>query len=280
MRLRAIRNLAKLEMTRAMTTRVLDAAAGGKNNFSADRDLVRRYDQAASVTTTAARAVLQFLVRVVRHLAAEGVDQFVVVGSGVPSGLPPGGRLHDVAAGCHGGSGGVPARVVYVENDPMVLAGARATIEPGTDLVRVVEGDVREIDAILDDRVVRAFLDWDRPVAVLLLSVHSLADDEYVHYVIERVRRAASEGSYLSLLQTTFDGVPGELLPAVRDLLAMTLPGHAIRGRQEVAALLDGLVLVDPGLVWVPEWRPDDHGAACSGRPSSSGTYGAVARVP
>ncbi|MFI7111992.1 SAM-dependent methyltransferase [Nonomuraea sp. NPDC050227] len=269
--------MAKLEMTRAMTTRVLDAAAGGKNNFSADRDLVRRYDQAASVTTTAARAVLQFLVRVVRHLAAEGVDQFVVVGSGVPSGLPPGGRLHDVA---RGGSGGVPARVVYVENDPMVLAGARATIEPGTDLVRVVEGDVREIDAVLGDRVVRAFLDWDRPVAVLLLSTHSLADDEYVHYVIERVRLAASDGSYLSLLQTTFDGVPGELLPAVRDLLAMTLPGHAIRGRQEVAALLDGLVLVDPGLVWVPEWRPDDHGAACSGRPSSSGTYGAVARVP
>ncbi|MEU1384939.1 SAM-dependent methyltransferase [Nonomuraea sp. NPDC005730] len=264
-------------MTRAMTTRVLDAAAGGKNNFSADRDLVRRYDQAASVTTTAARAVLQFLVRVVRHLAAEGVDQFVIVGSGVPSGLPAGGRLHDVASG---GPGGVPARVVYVENDPMVLAGARATIEPGTDLVRVVEGDVREIDAFLDDRVVRAFLDWDRPVAVLLVSTHSLADDEYVHYVIKRVRRAASDGSYLSLLQTTFDGVPGELLPAVRDLLAMTLPGHAIRGRQEVAALLDGLVLVDPGLVWVPEWRPDDHGAACSGRPSSSGTYGAVARVP
>ncbi|MEU5862417.1 SAM-dependent methyltransferase [Nonomuraea sp. NPDC047529] len=269
--------MAKLEMTRATTTRVLDAAAGGKNNFSADRDLVRRYDQAASVTTTAARAVLQFLVRVVRHLAAEGVDQFIIVGSGVPSGLPAGRQLHDVAMG---GPGGAPARVVYVENDPMVLALARATIEPITDLVRVVEGDVREIDAILDDGVVRRFLDWDRPLAVLLLSTHSLADDAYVHYVLERVRRAAPDGSYLSLLQTTFDGVPGELLPAIRDLLAMTLPGHAIRGRQEVAALLDGLVLVDPGLVWVPEWRPDGSGTACSDRPSSSGTYGAVARVP
>ncbi|MFB9202799.1 SAM-dependent methyltransferase [Nonomuraea spiralis] len=264
-------------MTRASITRVLDAAAGGKNNFSADRDAVRRYDLAASVTTTAARAVLQFLVRVVRHLAAEGVDQFVIVGSGVPSGLPAGGQLHDVAMD---GLGGAPARVVYVENDPMVLAGARATIEPTTDLVRVVEGDLREIDAVLDDRVLRGFLDWDRPMAVLLLSTHSLNDDEYAHYVIKRLRQVAPDDSYLTLLQTTFDGVPGELLPAIRDLLAMTLPGHAIRGREEVAALLDGLVLVDPGLVWVPEWRPGDPDAACADRPSSSGTYGAVARIP
>ncbi|NUP83699.1 MAG: hypothetical protein HOV96_39860 [Nonomuraea sp.] len=264
-------------MTQARITRVLDAAAGGKNNFSADRDAVRRYDQAASVTTTAARAVLRYLRRVVRHLAAEGVDQFVVVGSGVPSGMPAGDQLHDVAARALGGT---PARVVYVECDPMVLAGARATIEPVTDLVRVVEGDVREIDDLLDDRVIRSFLDWDRPMAVLLLSTHSLNDDEYVHYVIKRLRQEAPDGSYLSLLQTTFDGVPRELLSAIHDLLAMTLPGHAIRTREEVAALLGGLSLVDPGLVWVPEWRPDDPGAPCSDQPSASGTYGAVARIP
>lgn len=275
MRQRAIRNLAKLEMTQATITRVLDAAAGGKNNFSADRDAVCRYDQTAAITTTAARAVLQFLRRVVRHSAAEGVDQFVIVGSGVPSGLPRGEQLHDVAA-----RAGAPARVVYVESDPMVLAGARATIEPATDLVRVVEGDVREIDELLDDRVTRSFLDWDRPMTVLLTSTHSLNDDEYVHYVIKRLRQEAPDGSYLSLLQTTFDGVPRELLPAIHDLLAMTLPGHAIRTREEVAALLGGLALVDPGLVWVPEWRPDGHDAACSDQPSSSGAYGAVARIP
>ncbi|MEU6779549.1 SAM-dependent methyltransferase [Nonomuraea angiospora] len=277
MRQRAIRNLAKLEMTQARITRVLDAATGGKNNFVADRDAVRRYDQAAPIVTTAARAVLDYLCRVVRHLAGEGVDQFVIVGSGVPSGLPPGGQLHDVArdALC----GAVP-RVVYVENDPMVLAGARATIEPVTDLVRVIEGDVREIDDILDDRVLQTFLDWDRPMAVLLLSTHSLNDDEYFHYVIKRIRQVVPEGSYLSLLQTTFDAVPPELLGAIHDLLAMTLPGHAIRNREEVAALLDGLVLVDPGLVWIPEWRPDGLGTACAEQPSSSGSYGAVAHLP
>ncbi|MEV0229626.1 SAM-dependent methyltransferase [Nonomuraea sp. NPDC050786] len=277
MRQRAIRNLAKLEMTQARITRVLDAATGGKNNFVADRDAVHRYDQAAPIVTTAARAVLHYLCRVVRHLATAGVDQFVIVGSGVPSGLPAGRQLHDVARDALGAA--VP-RVVYVENDPMVLAGARATIEPVTDLVRVVEGDVREIDDLLDDRVMQTFLDWDRPMAVLLLSTHSLNDDEYFHYVIKRIRQVVPERSYLSLLQTTFDAIPRELLPAVHDLLAMTLPGHAIRTRQEVAALLDGLVLVDPGLVWVPEWRPNGLDTACADQPSSSGTYGAVAHIP
>ncbi|TMR95093.1 SAM-dependent methyltransferase [Nonomuraea basaltis] len=264
-------------MTQASVTRVLDAAAGGKNNFVADRDAVRRYDQAAPIVTTAARAVLEYVCRVVRHLAIEGVDQFVIVGSGVPSGLPAGGQLHDVARDALVAS--VP-RVVYVESDPMVLAGARATIEPVTDLVRVVEGDVREIDDVLDDRVLQTFLDWDRPMAVLLLSAHSLNDDEFFHYVIKRIRQAVPEGSYLSLLQTTFDAIPPELLPAIHDLLAMTLPGHAIRAREEVEALLGDLVLVDPGLVWVPEWRPNGHDTACLDQPSSSGNYGAVACIP
>ncbi|MGI5288396.1 SAM-dependent methyltransferase [Nonomuraea polychroma] len=264
-------------MTQASVTRILDAAAGGKNNFVADRDAMCRYDMAAPVTTTAARAVLDYLCRVVRHLATEGVDQFLIVGSGVPSGLPSGRQLHDVARDTLGAS--VP-RVVYVESDPMVLAGARATIEPVTDLVRVVEGDVREIDDILDDRVVQTFLEWDRPMAVLLLSTHSLNDDEYFHFVIKRIRQEVPEGSYLSLLQTTFDAIPAELLPAIHELLAMTLPGHAIRAREEVEALLEGLALMDPGLVWVPEWRPNDHDTACLEDPRSSGNYGAVACIP
>ncbi|MFB9473070.1 SAM-dependent methyltransferase [Nonomuraea salmonea] len=278
MRQRAIRNLAKLELTQARVTRILDAAAGGKNHFTADLDAVRRYDLAAPVTTTAARAVLRFLCRVVRHLAVRGVDQFVIVGSGVPSGLPAGRQLHDVARKALLDS--VP-RVVYVENDPMVLAGARATIEPVTDLVRVVEGDLREIDEVLDDRVLQTFLDWDRPMAVLLLSAYSLNDDEYFHYVIKRIRQVVPERSYLSLVQTTFDAIPPELLPAIHDLLAMTLPGHAVRTREEVKALLEGLALVEPGLVWVPDWRPDgSDGSDDVCDPGASGTYGAVVRVP
>lgn len=274
MRQRAIRNLAKLELTQARVTRILDAAAGGKNHFSADRDVVRRYDQAAPVTTTAARAVLRFLTRVVHHLALQGVDQFVIVGSGVPSGLPPGRQLHDVAR--RNPTGSVP-RVVYVENDPMVLAGARATIEPITDCVRVVEGDLSEIDEVLDDRVMQTFLDWDRPMAVLLLSAYSLNDDEYFHYVIKRIRQVVPERSYLTLVQTTFDAIPAELLPAIHDLVAMTLPGHAVRTREEVKGLLEGLKLVEPGLVWVPDWRPD---ALEDCEPGASGTYGAVAHIP
>lgn len=274
---RAVRNLAKLETTQARITRIFDAAAGGKNNFQADKDAVRHFDQAAPTLTNAARAVLEFCSRVIRYLAVqEHVEQFVIVGSGIPSGLSAGQGLHDMAkhAACP------YPRVLYVENNPMVVTLAQATIEPFTDLVRVVEGDVREIDEILSDHVVTTFIDWERPVAVLLLSAYSLHDEEYAHYVIKRLRHSASAGSFLALLHTTFDGVPQELLPAIGDTLAMTLPHLAVRSRDEVAALLAGLDLVAPGLVWVPEWRPMGDDLACQDDPSKSGNYGAVARIP
>ncbi|MEO3876402.1 SAM-dependent methyltransferase [Nonomuraea sp. B12E4] len=277
---RAVRNLAKLDTTEARITRIFDAAAGGKNNFLADKDMVRHFDQVSPALTTAARAVLQFLTRVIRHLAAaEDVEQFMIVGSGIPSGLSSGNRLHDVARHA---SASPALRVAYVENNPMVVTMAQATIEPFTDLVRVVDGDIRDIDGMLRDPVVQTFLDWTEPVAVLLLSTHSLGDDGYAHHVIERLRHTAPEGSFLGLLHTTFDGIPPELLPAIHDMLAMTLPHLAIRSREEVENLLAGLDLLEPGLVWVPQWRPTerDLDLACGDEPSASGNYGAVARIP
>ncbi|WP_240197661.1 SAM-dependent methyltransferase [Nonomuraea lactucae] len=267
--------MAKLNTGQARITRMLDAAAGGKNNFVADREAVRRYDEAGPVTTAAARAVLDFLARVVRHLAACGIEQFLIIGSGVPSGLPAGHQLHDIARQAPGRPG---ARVLYVESDPMVLANAQATIEPVTDLVRVVEGDAAQVEDLLADRVVRTFIDWDRPVGMLLVATYGV-DDEEASHVIKCLCHAAARGSYLGLLQTTFDGIPPELLPAIQELLAMTLPGHVIRSREEVAALLEGLDLVEPGLVWVTQWRPDGQDPAWEARASTSGNYGAVARL-
>ncbi|WP_246075012.1 SAM-dependent methyltransferase [Nonomuraea terrae] len=269
--------MAKLDTTQARITRIFDAAAGGKNNFLADRDTVRHFDQATPALTNAARAVLEFLTRTIRHLAAgEGVDQFMIVGSGIP-GLPDGLLLHDIARRA---AATRDLRVVYVENNPMVVTMAQATVEPFTDLVRVVDGDVREIDEMLHDHVVQTYLDWDRPVAILLLSTYCLDEDEYAHYVVKRLRHTAAPGSFLGLLHTTFDGVPDELLPAISDLLAMTLPRLAIRSREEVESLLEGLDLLEPGLVWVPEWRPDGSAVACAADPAASGTYGALAHIP
>ena len=88
------------------------------------------------------------------------------------------------------------------------------------------------------------------------------------------------DGSYLALLQTTFDGIPAELLPAINDLLAMTLPGHAVRAREEVEALFDGLDLLEPGLVWVPHWRPDGLDSPLRGPAVGLGQLRAVARLP
>ncbi|GAA0912097.1 SAM-dependent methyltransferase [Nonomuraea longicatena] len=274
MRQRAIRNLANLATEKATATRVLDAAAGGKNNFFVDRDAVRRYDSAAAVSATAARAVLLFLARLVRFLAGEWIDQLVIIGSGVPGGLPKGRQLHDIARS-HPRT--PRTRVLYVESDPLILANAHATIEPITDLVRVVEGEPAEVDDMLTDRVLNTFIDWDRPVGVLLVSGHSVGDDERFRYILKRLGQAASPGSFLGVLQATLDGIPKELLPAVHDLIAMTLPGYATRGREQFAGILAGFDLVDPGLVWVPQWRPDDGEVA--GRPEEAGNYGALAMV-
>ena len=226
---------------------------GGKDNWAADREAADQVAQIAPWVVQGARASRAFLGRAVRYLAGCGVRHYLDVGAG----LPAAGAVHEVA------SRQVPdARVAYVDNDPIVLTHARALLADETTIA--VAGDARDPAAILADQAVRAHLDFDRPVAVLLVSVlHFLAgpgDDPAA--VVAVFRDALVPGSFVVISHVAdLPDAPqsAERAQATREAarLYQELAGpFALRTPIEIAALFAGLDLVDPGLVGVHEWRP------------------------
>ncbi|GAA3557449.1 SAM-dependent methyltransferase [Nonomuraea rosea] len=232
----------------ASTARMYDAAQGGKQNFSADRAALRAAERLSADAGGALVAHHQHVHRVVRHLAGRGVDQFVLYGTGLPSTGPAHETIHEVFP---------LARVVYAEKDPYMLAHARAIAGRNGDRVRIVGCDLGDPAEVLDDPMVRTFVDWSEPVAVGVLSVHEIPVDDASW--VARLRRAMAAGSHLWLTALSMDAYETSLRASVeaanRDL---GLTVH-FRAREQVLALFDGLELLDPGLVWAPEWRPDGN---------------------
>ncbi|MEV0901475.1 SAM-dependent methyltransferase [Actinoplanes sp. NPDC049802] len=241
---------------------------GGKDHFAADRESADAIAKVLPAAATAARENRAFLRRAVRHLAERGVRQFLDVGAG----LPADGNTHEVAQSVD------PAcRIVYVDNDPIVMAHARARLA-GDPAGRVgcVEADLREPEAILAHPAVTGTLDPDHPVALLLVAVlHFLPGDEAVRDAVRRFTTALPAGSFLVLSHGTLDFAP-ESAEAYEELLRAGLADMRPRPRHRIAALLDGLDLLEPGLVPLSEWRPARPGAS----PAEVSAYGAVARLP
>ncbi|MFG1703179.1 SAM-dependent methyltransferase [Nonomuraea sp. M3C6] len=248
------------------TARMYDAAQGGKQNFSADREALRLAERLSADAAHSLVAHHQHVHRVVRHLAARGVDQFVLYGTGLPSTGQAHETIHEVFP---------PARVVYAEQDPYLLAHARAIIGKGSDRVRIVGCDLGRPAQLLDDPMVRTFVDWAEPVAVGVLSVHEIPVED-VSWVA-RLRRAMAAGSHLWLTALSLDAYDADMrttVAAVNRELGLTI--H-FRAREQVLALFDGLELVEPGLVWAPQWRPD--GTEVDVAPERTAWLGGVARV-
>jgi hypothetical protein len=203
--------------------------------------------------------------RVVRHLAGKGVDQFVLYGTGLPGTGQAHETIHEVFT---------PARVVYAEKDPYMPV--HAALDKGADRVRIVACDLERPAELLDRPMVRTFVDWEEPVAVGVLSVHEIpaGDTSWVR----RLRQAMARGSHLWLTALSMDaydaGARRAAESANRDL---GLTVH-FRSREEVLALFDGLELLDPGLVWVPEWRPEGNEATVA--PGRTAWLGGVGLVP
>ncbi|MEU7860868.1 SAM-dependent methyltransferase [Nonomuraea sp. NPDC049141] len=248
------------------TARMYDAAQGGKQNFAADRAALRAARRISADAGTALVAHHQHVGRVVRHLAEAGAEQYVLVGTG----LPGQGHAHEVIHEIY-----PMARVVYAECDPYMLAYAEAIIGRGTDRVRIVGCDLSRPAGLLDDPVVRTFVDWERPVVVGVLSTHEIPGGDTAQ--LARLRAAMVPGSHLWLTVISLDGYDDAVRRAVaashRELgLVMHL-----RTREQALALFDGLDLLDPGLVWVPQWRPD--GTEVEIAPARTGWLGGVARI-
>ncbi|GAB3806834.1 SAM-dependent methyltransferase [Micromonospora zhanjiangensis] len=251
--------------------RVYDYLLGGKDNFAADRAAAAEGLRANPDSRTPPRENRAFLARAVRFLAAEaGIRQFLDIGTGIPT-AP---NVHQVAQAVDPTS-----RVVYVDNDPIVLAHARALLT-GTEQGRTeyLDADLRDVDAILSAPRLRAALDLDRPVGLLLIAIlHFVGDDDDPYDIVRRLVAALPAGSYLALSHLTGDYRPAawEKVAAIYRAKGVTM---RVRSRAEVERFFTGLEVVEPGLQVVTHWRPDGDAAGEPPTDGSVSVYGAVAR--
>jgi len=230
---------------------VYDYLLGGKDNFAADRGAGDQMIEAVPIVVTGCRMNRAFLARAVRFLAGDcGIRQFLDIGTGIPSAS----NTHEVAQAIAPDS-----RVVYVDNDPIVMAHARAL------LTGTAEGAVAYLDADLrdPDRIVRAAsqtLDLRQPVALMMLLVlHMIPDADEPHQAVARLVDALPGGSYLALSHPPSDILPQEVAQLHQRLNARLGPGVSLtaRSHDEVARFFSGLDMVPPGLVQVHQWRPE-----------------------
>ncbi len=227
--------------------RVYDYLLGGKDNYPADRAVAESMIAQLPNVRLAVRWNRAFLRRVVRYLVGEaGIRQIIDVGAG----LPTVGNTHEIAfQACP------DARVVYVDHDPVVLAHTRDMLHnvPGT---AVIGRDLLEPEEILADLALRDLIDFGEPTALLFLSIlHFVADDDDPAGLIARLLAPFPAGSHVAISHATPDTVP-EVNDVERVFDEATEQAH-VRSRSQVSKLVAGLEIVEPGLVWPPQWRPD-----------------------
>ncbi|MEU0480927.1 SAM-dependent methyltransferase [Streptosporangium sp. NPDC006013] len=250
--------------------RIADYFLGGKDNFAADRDAARVALELAPELPAISVEGRRFLSRVVRFLAETGIRQFIDIGCG----LPTQGSVHQILHGI-----APDARVVYVDNDPMVVVHARALLkEDGR--ATVIEADARDPEGLLAHPGLTGVIDLDRPVAILLFSfLADFPDDAEALRVTATLRNAMAPGSYLAISHAVSDLCPertAKLADLFQDRGSITGPRRAnLRTRAEVEPFLDGLKPVEPGLVYIPRWRPE---GAVPHRPDSVWVVGGVGR--
>lgn len=238
---------AAVDPTVPSVARIYDYAIGGKDNFKVDRDVAQALVAEVPEALLFARENRSFLRRAVRFLAAEcGIRQFIDNGSG----LPTADNVHQIAQRSQPG-----ARVVYVDNDPVVLAYGRALLADDGNTV-VLQADMTAPEAITADDRTRQLIDFTEPTAVLYVSVlHCITDDANPSEVVARMLDAVPSGSYLVLSHIVSDD-PDAAAQFTEFMTSSTTWGR-VRSPQEVAEFFAGLEILEPGLVDVVDWRPD-----------------------
>jgi O-methyltransferase involved in polyketide biosynthesis len=242
-----------------------DYYLGGKDNFEVDRAAVVAVEAAMPEVRQLALENRAFLRRAVSFMAAAGIRQFIDIGAG----LPTAGNTHEVAQAKAPGS-----RVVYVDNDPIVLSHGRALLATNADTT-VVTADLRDPADVVGRDEVRKLIDFSEPVGVLLIAMtHFLRDDER-DSVMGELRTSLAPGSYLATTHVTVDRHSREAVDGVEAVYRKTPTPIFFRTHDEIARFFDGFELVDPGLVTIDAWRPDPADPA----PEATGwLYGGVGR--
>jgi hypothetical protein len=248
--------------------RIYDYWLGGKDNFAVDRRAGEDAARAFPALPASARSNRAFLGRAVRYLAGEaGIRQFLDLGTGIPTG----GNTHEVAQAI-----APECRVVYVDNDPIVLAHARALLTSTPEgATSYVQADVRDTRSIIAEAA--ATLDLSRPTAVMLVAIlHCIPDQDDPGAIVTQLMDAVPPGSYLTISHPPRDQIAGISAEVASRLNRMMPQGVTFRSKEQVQAFFTGLELADPGVVPVYQWRPDP-GSEVS---LPADNWGAVARKP
>lgn len=260
----------QFDVTVPHISRVYDFWLGGKDNFTADRELGEQTMQAYPDIVQSVRANRAFLARSVRFLTVEmGIRQFLDIGAGLPTSP----NVHEVAQAI-----APESRVVYVDHDPIVLTHGRALLTSAPEGKTVyLDADLRDIDGIMSSQAVRETLDLSQPVGLLLLAVlHFVPDSDEPYALVRRLMDSLPSGSYLVLSHLTpdFDPETWAIIPAE---LAKGGVIMRVRSRAEVEPFFDGLELIEPGVQVVTHWRQDADPASLPDDAAVS-VYGGVAR--
>ncbi|MBP2366048.1 SAM-dependent methyltransferase [Pseudonocardia parietis] len=239
----------EVDITRPSVARVYDYYLGGSHNFEADRRFAEQVLHVLPEMATVAQANRAFLRRIVRHLCAQGVTQFLDLGSGIPTA----GNVHEIAsAECD------DARVLYVDNDPIAVVHSRALLD-GDDHTAVLAGDLTEPQRILEHPLTRTHLDLTRPVAVLLVSVlHFVPDELGPAGLVRSFVDATVPGSHVVITHASNEGGHSGANDAQNLYNRDKSPNPMrMRNADEVRALFGDLEILEPGVVRIPLWRPE-----------------------
>ncbi len=256
---------AEIPLDKPNAARMYDYMLGGYHNLEVDRALSDKMIAVYPDVTLAARANRAFLRRAVSFVCDQGIDQFLDLGSGIPTV----GNVHEIAQAAN-----PAARVVYVDIDPVAVAHSEAILK-GNPNAAAIQFDVREPQGILNHVRVKDLIDFSRPVGLLMVAIlHYILSNEEALSIVGAFRDVMVPRSYLTIAQGTDEHNP----PGNQEL--QRLFGRAnttrVRSRSEILAFFEGFELVEPGLVYVPRWRPEGPGDALLSRPEQSLTLGGV----
>ncbi len=259
---------AEVDLSRPSAARVYDYYLGGSHNLEVDRRMAREAISLWPDLPEIMQSNRAFLRRAVRYLAGQGITQFLDIGSGIPTV----GNVHEAAQ-----QADPRARVVYVDSDLVAVAHSRAILA-GDERTAVVHGDLREPETLLEDPTVRATLDLDQPIAVLMVAVlHFVSEEDDPFGAVARIRDRLAAGSYLVVSHASAEGRP-EAAASHRELYSRTPTPMTMRSRDAIAQFFDGFDILDPGLVWLPLWRPEDPSAAAA-RPERTTGFAGVGHL-
>ena len=244
---------ADIDVTKPNIARMYDYFLGGKDNYAADRAAAEKIIAVAPQTPAVAHTNREFLRRAVRYLAETGIRQFIDVGSGLPTQE----NTHEVARRVAPGS-----RVVYVDNDPIVLTHSRALLCMD-DRTVVIEADMRRPGDILEHPDVRCVIDWSKPVGILLTSVlHLIRDEEKPGEIVAWFRDIMAPGGHIVLSHISAQDHVAAAQRGAEVYRQVGATTNTLRDRDQIMAFFTGFDLVPPGLVPLPDWRPDLGSAA------------------